>query len=366
MKNRLAAALLCATLLDASGAFASTLTVSPTATAPGRGLPIHVGGRVQVLGTGAETTYRSQWPGVYFESAFHGRDVAFRTGPGDVRLRVTVDGQAVDVMRPAAGLHRIEGLSDGDHRLRIDVISENQSSPVDFGGVYGAPAQGLPIHARDRQIEFIGDSHTVGYANTSNQRICAPDQVWETTDTAAGIAGLMAQRYQADYQVNAISGRGVVRNYDGAPLDTLPQAYGFVLFDKKTPYADPEWRPQVVVVALGTNDFSTPVKPGEKWRDLAALTADYEASYATFLSAVAQRNPQARILVWGMAGSAMAGVASRVVDTLKASGLNQIAFVPVSGMELNACDWHPDLADDRAVAAALTAALGEDPAVWSR
>lgn len=366
MMQRLASALLCATLVGASGACASTLKITPTSTAPGGALPIHVAGRVQRVGDGTGATYRSQWPGVYFETAFHGREVAFRTGTGDVRLRVTVDGQAVDLTRPAPGLHRVAGISGGDHRLRIDIISENQTAPVDFGGVYGAPAQSLPIQARDRQIEFIGDSHTVGYANTSNQRFCAPGQVWETTDTAAGIAGLMAQRYHADYQVNAISGRGVVRNYDGAPLDTLPQAYGYVLFDKKTPYADPDWRPQVVVVALGTNDFSTPVKPGEKWRDLAALTADYEASYAAFLSAVAQRNPQARILVWGMAVSAMAGVASRVVDMLKASGLNQIAFVPVSGMELNACDWHPDLADDRAVAAALTAALGEDPAVWSR
>ncbi|WP_428156152.1 GDSL-type esterase/lipase family protein [Brevundimonas sp.] len=366
MKNSFAAALLCATLLGASGACASTLTVVPTSTAPGVSLPVHVGGRVQVLGAGAETTYRLQWPGVYFESAFQGREVAFRTGAGDVRLRVTVDGQAVDVTRPAAGLHRIDGLSDGDHRLRIDVISENQSAPVDFGGVYGAPAQGLSVQARDRQIEFIGDSHTVGYANTSNQRICPPGQVWETTDTAAGIAGLLGQRYQADYQVNAISGRGVVRNYDGAPLDTLPQAYGFALFDKKTPYADPDWRPQVVVVALGTNDFSTPVKPGEKWSDRNALTADYEASYAAFLRGVAQRDPQARILVWGMAGSEMAGAASRVVDALRASGLDRIAFVPVSGMGLNACDWHPDLADDRAVVAALAATLGDDAAVWTR
>ncbi|NBB63988.1 GDSL family lipase [Pseudomonas sp. ODNR1LW] len=328
--------------------------------APGETLPLKVGGRVQF----ADGRYVSQWPGTYFETVFRESSAFFQVGPGDVRLRVTVDGQSVAVTRPREGLHRIDGLGEGDHRLRIDVVSENQAAPVRFGGVFGTPAQSLAVERRDRQIEFVGDSHTVGYANTSNERTCSADEVWATTDTAAGIAGLLAARYDADYQVNAISGRGVVRNYDGMPRDTLPQAYPFVLFDKQSTYSGADWRPQVVVVALGTNDFSTALKPGEPWSDREALTADYETAYAAFLRGLRSRSPQAWMIVWGAEGSEMASASGRVVDRLKSEGFENLIFVPVPGLTLAACDWHPDLADDRVVASAIEAVLDSEASPW--
>src|SRR6185312_14756892 len=108
------------------------------------------------------------------------------------------------------------------------------------------------------QIEFIGDSHTVGYGNTSRTRECTQDDVWKTTDNSQSFGPLIAGHYAADYQINAISGRGIVRNYNGTPGDTLPVAYPYVLFDKKEEYSDPHWKPQIIVISLGTNDFSTP------------------------------------------------------------------------------------------------------------
>lgn len=352
-------------LLAPGAAWAQTFAVSQADAVAGVALDLHIGGRTQTVGRRGQVFYRSQWPGAYFETDFSGREVSFRTGPGDIRLRVTVDGESVTLTRPQPGLHRVGPLADGDHRLRIDIISENQTRPIDFGGAYGTAAQTLRTRPRDRQIEFIGDSHTVGYANTSSQRNCAPGDVWRTTDTAAGVAGLVARRYDADYQVNAISGRGVVRNYDGAPLDTLVQAYPFVLLDRQTPYVDAEWRPQVIVVALGTNDFSTALKPGERWASREALTADYEAAYGGFLRNLARRDPSARILVWAIDGSETAKASFRVVGRLKLSGLDRIAFLPVSGLTLNACDWHPSLADDLKIADALTAVLDLSPDVWA-
>jgi lysophospholipase L1-like esterase len=256
-------------------------------------------------------------------------------------------------------------LADGDHRLRIEIVSENQAAPVHFEGVFGVPARAMVVGPRALQIEFIGDSHTVGYANTTSVRDCSAETVWETTDTGAGIAGLIARRYDADYQVNAISGRGVVRNYGGMARDTLPQAYPFSLFDKQVWYADATWRPQVIVVALGTNDFSTALTSDERWKSREALTEDYEIAYAAFLRGLRLRSPDARIVAWGAEGSEMAAASQRVVARLTDEGDTHIAFVPVAGMNLGACDWHPDLADDRVVATALQALLDTDMGVWA-
>jgi hypothetical protein len=98
--------------------------------------------------------------------------------------------------------------------------------------------------------------------------------------------------------VNAISGRGIVRNYGGGAGDPLPEAYPFVLLDHSARYEDAAWRPQIIVIALGTNDFSTPLNPGEKWRSRDELHADFEATYVRFLEALRSRDAQALIVVW--------------------------------------------------------------------
>jgi lysophospholipase L1-like esterase len=333
-----------------AGAAPAGVRVEP-ATKAGAPLPMHVAGRT------AEGL--RQWPGTYFETAFRGSSALFRVGPGEVSLRIRVDGGApVALVKPAPGLYRVAGLGTGAHRLRIDVASESQAGPTAFGGFYALPGtRPLPVPRRARQIEFIGDSHTVGYGNTSSKRECSEDEVWATTDTSRGIAPLTAARYDADYQVNAISGRGIVRNYGGFAADTLPEAYPYALLDHKTPYRDRAWRPRVIVVALGTNDFTTPLHAGEKWPSRGALYADFEATYAAFLARLRAANPEAHFILWAtdMADGEIAAEVRKVVDRVRASGERRIGFVPVRGLALTGCNYHPNLADDRATADAIAA-----------
>ncbi|HWU74716.1 MAG TPA: GDSL-type esterase/lipase family protein, partial [Sphingomonas sp.] len=305
--------------------------------------------------------YQRQWPGSYFETAFIGTAIYLKLGAGDVILHVLVDDQPpVPLIKPKPGLYLLDGLSPEPHRLRVEVVTEGQAGPSSFGGFYPATGtKAMRLRARARQIEFIGDSHTVGYGNTSPSRQCTADQVWATTDTSRGIAGLIARRYGADYQVNAISGRGVVRNYGGMAADTLPMAYPFVLFDKAQRYSDAGWRPQFIVIALGTNDFSTPLKAGERWATRDALHADYEAGYVRFIQDLRRRNPQARFVLWAtdLAGGEIDAEVRKVVDTLRAAGERRIDYVPVRGLAMTGCDFHPSTADDWTIADALSKAI---------
>ncbi len=191
---------------------------------------------------------------------------------------------------------------------------------------------------RERRIEFIGDSHTVGYGNLSPRRECSESEVWATTDNTRAYGPLLAARYGADYRVNAISGRGVVRNYDGMDVATLPQAYPFALFDGRTPVADDGWRPQVVVIAPGTNDFSTPLRAGERWKDRAALHADYERGYVAFVQALRTRYPHARIVLWStdLFDGEIRSEVERVLVRLQQAGETRTSFIPVGGLEMGA------------------------------
>src|SRR5205085_1653153 len=117
----------------------------------------------------------------------------------------------------------------------------------------------LPVAARRRQIEFVGDSSMTGYGDRSQSRVCTGDGIRASTDTQQGYAALTAKHFDADYQINAYSGRGMVRNYGGVEPDkTLPQLYPYTLFDKTGPYDDDAWQPRIIVVKLDA-DFATPL-----------------------------------------------------------------------------------------------------------
>ncbi|MEO8064195.1 MAG: GDSL-type esterase/lipase family protein [Pseudomonadota bacterium] len=310
---------------------------------------------------------RYQWPGLYFEMKFKGRGVYFRTGAGEVILHVLVDGESVGTLvKPAPGLYLIDKLENGVHAVRIEAITESQDGPNEFGGFALKAGEPVRMTARKRQIEFIGDSHTVGYGNTSKTRDCTEAEVWATTDSSRAFGAKVAKHYEADYQINAISGRGIVRNYDGSPGDPLPVAYPFALLDHSSPYEDASWHPQVIVVALGTNDFSTPLHAGEKWATRDELHADYEANYTKFLESLRTRNPGAFIMVWAtdMAEHEIQQEAGKVVMQLQSNGERRIAFLPFDSLAMDACNWHPSLADHDAIAGKLIQFIDERNVDW--
>ena len=331
-----------------------------------RPLPLHSVGRVVASREG----YRRQWPGSYFEAAFRGDDAYLKIGPGAVSLRVRIDGGATEkLVKPLPGYYRLTGLGEGVHRIRVDVTSESQAEPTLLGGIYVPAGKALPApRPRARQIEFVGDSHTVGYGNTSDTRDCSEDQVWRTTDTSLGLAALTAAKYDADYQVNAISGRGIVRNYNGSAGTTLPRAYPFALLDQSHRYRDRAWRPQVVVVALGTNDFSTPLHAGEPWQTREQLHADYERNYVAFVRAIRAKHPKAFILLWStdMSGGEIASEVAKVATALQSNGERRIAALTVGGLALNGCHYHPSLADDAKIADAIGRDLDGRDHIWTR
>ncbi len=344
---------------------AVTVTPAPATTVAGAALPLNIGGRVERTPDG----YRRQWPGTYLEGTFRGRAALIRIGTGDIVLNVAVDGRRVaHLVRPQPGLYRIGGLAGGRHTLRVDVAGESQSGPTMVGGLYATgTTRPLPAPARPRRIEFIGDSHTVGYGNISTTRSCTPAEVWATTDPAQGVAGRLARRYDADYRVNAISGRGIVRNYDGGIGDTLPIVYPFTLFDKVARHDDTAWHPQLIVIALGTNDFSTALHAGERWSTRPALHADYEDRYVAFVTGLRTAHPGAHILLWAtdMADGEIAAETARVVARLNAAGDARVAFVAVPGLAMSGCDYHPSTADDQIIADRLATYVEAHPALWT-
>ena len=325
--------------------------------APSRALPVYVGGRVIADADGGLTF---GWPGVYFEARFTGEAVRVRFDAPAEHMRVLIDGQErAAFRRPGLVDLTLDGLSPGDHVVRLEKQTESQTGGgrfIAFEAVGGSVA--LPIVPRPRQIEFIGDSYTVGYGNTSARRECTAKEVHAYTDTQQAFGPRVARSFDADYRTHAYSGFGIVRNYAGSSPDlSLPTLYDRLKPDDgdRRVEASDDWRPQVIVINLGTNDFSTPLGPAERWADDAGLRADYRQRYAAFVRQLAQAQPQARFILMG--SDAFYGDVEAVASVLDGELRGRLTTLAFRDLELSGCDWHPSLSDDTRIADLLQATI---------
>lgn len=346
------------------------VTINSAATDAVEILPMHVGGRVERTATGL----RHQWPGIYVEAAFRGRGVVLRFEDAVNAWRARIDdGPAIPIDRPGTAAVTIDRLAPGIHRIRLDKVTES-AAPARFGGFFVARGNSLPApRPRTRQIEFIGDSSMTGYGARSSRADCTPEQVRTTTDTPDGFAALAAQHFGADYQINAISGRGLIRNFGG----TVPQGTMERLWPRRLPsepalFADPAWQPQIVMLKLQA-DF-VGFRPDARWPTLAALVDDYAAHYGRLLAALRGRYPRAVFLLWWFDTrgappeqvTMLRSAETRIGAAGLAAGARDVLFLPfpAAAFRATACHGHYGLEAQRRIAAWLIGAIDAHPAFW--
>lgn len=361
-----AAALVCAVPAGAAPA--------PAGTAPGGAVArFHTAGRVEAS-TGGYVSY--SWPGVYFEGRFRGTGVGIVLDDSANDYDVQIDGAtSATLVTPGTTTYWVKGLADGVHSVRLVKRTESTGAVGRFGGFTAAPGGAiLPApRARHRRIEFIGDSYTAGYGNVSGTRDCSANGgVEHNSDADLSFGALTAKSLGADYQINAYSGRGMVRNYNGGdPGTDFRTYYDRALIDVpgdvwKVPR---DWRPQVVVVGLGINDFSTAINPGEPWTP-DSLVAAYESAYQGFLDKLRARyGPRTQIVVSATAvygTTAFAEAAQQVVRDRNARGDGRVGYWYYDDPSLDhlGCDWHPSAHDDRVISGLLDTYLASLHLRW--
>lgn len=270
---------------------------------------------------------------------------------GHARWRVDQDGKQVAVfVTDSRAVQKVKVAGDGEsHRYRLIKISESNPGgakvyniSLDSKGEFKAPPK-----ASSRRIEFIGDSFTVGYGVEG--QVGDPDEnVFIATNASKSYAFLLADSYKADFQVNAFSGRGVVRNYDNiVPEWLVPRLYQYTvpgeapvdlgqgIASAKLEYDFNQFHPQVVVVFLGINDFQGNPPYGDK-------TA-FKKAYRELLAKLRSAHPGVKFLlvstkIWP--NNDLTPTVKTIFDAEKASGHSDLEFVEVF-TENTALHGHP-------------------------
>lgn len=313
---------------------------------------VHFLGRFERV---AADDVRFAWPGSAIRARFDGTEIAVTLeDTGQNFFDVAIDGAVVDVLQPMSGSDTYtlaSGLAAGEHELVLTRRTESFFGVTRFVGLSGATL--VPSPAPTRFIEMIGDSITCGYGVLGAGPGCAFSADTEAETHAWG--ALAAADLEAAHVAIAYSGKGVIRNYGGDTTDPLPAIYDRMYADDpSTPYGFGDYSPDVVVVNLGTNDYSVG-DPGTAFED----------ALSSFVGTIRGRHPDAWIL---LATSPMLGggdhAAHRAHLDAVATGLadDRVALVDVAEQRAAdgyGCDYHPSEPTQRLMADALVARIRE-------
>lgn len=206
---------------------------------------------------------------------------------------VLVDGAPTEVLDLSASgdslFELASGLAAGMHTVAVRQRTEASYSTTRFRGFRIDGTPGTAPAASARRIEFYGNSITCGYGILDSEPT-HPFRI-QTQDEALSYAALAADSLGAERHTICWSGRGVIQNYGGDTKNpTLPQMFGRVLAsDTGLVWDFSRWIPQVVVVNLGTNDYSASGPLPD--------SAKFFRTYRGFVDSLHARYPEARFVL---------------------------------------------------------------------
>jgi lysophospholipase L1-like esterase len=295
------------------------------------------------------------WSGTGFVAKIDGTGLRItQTGPA-VHYTVVADQMVMPEFVSPDGNQSsdvVTGLPAGEHIIEVYRQGEASFGETTLTKVEAIDGSMLPPPpAPQRRIEIFGDSITAGYGNEGTSTDCPFSA--ETENHYLTYGALLARQFNAELSTVAWSGKGIVSNYGGDKSTFLPQMLDRAIPSSETSVWDYSLAApaQLVIVNLGTNDYSTDNDP---------TTADFVAGYTAMLQTIRTRYPGAFILCTNgplLSGEDLSTVRTNIqaaVDQLSSGGDSAIrAFELQPENPSPGCDWHPSLATHEAMAAEL-------------
>jgi lysophospholipase L1-like esterase len=294
------------------------------------------------------------WPGSYIRAKFEGTSCALRLRDGNNLYAVTIDNQAPNVLETdTATVYAVAaGLKDTVHTILIEKRTEAFVGTGEFLGFILDDGKKLVKQNSmpDRRIEFIGNSITCGYG-VEGESANSPFKP-ETESATLSYAALTGRALNADYAMVAYSGRGVVRNYgdkNKTSDEPMPSLYNRTICADSTLVWDfSSWIPQVVVINLGTNDFSTQPHPDKEV---------FQQAYKQLINRVQSQYADVSIFCISgpMIGEPCGSYVNELVNQCKQDNSNQkVYYIGIDTSVLTTSDfgsdWHPNIQGQQKIA----------------
>ncbi len=327
----------------------ATTTTATTTGEPPPAPAIHYVGRHDDSDPGH---VRMGWSGVGAVFRFNGTGASVRLDDKAKYFTVVLDGLVQPPLATTPGEQSYplaQGLAPAEHTIELYRRTEGSFGPtvllgVDIEGELLAPP---PVQ---RRIEIIGDSITCGYGNEGTDPC---NFSAETENHYLTYGAVAARAVGAELSTVAWSGKGMVNNYGDDVNEPMPEIYDRLLASDGAPWSF-AWQPDVVVINLGTNDFSTGGDPPE---------GVFVPAYVQFMAHLREVYPDAFILaiapsLFGNEADMVAGYLQSAVDARHMAGDPEVGFADVNVQWIGAgCNGHPSVATHAAMGAKLAETL---------
>ncbi|MXO05121.1 SGNH/GDSL hydrolase family protein [Flavobacterium sp. HBTb2-11-1] len=243
-----------------------------------------------------------------------------------------------------------------EHRLEIYKNTEAQSGNILFAGTT-AKLTSISFKKK-KKIEFIGDSITCGAASDPTEVPCDKGEYMDHHNGYYAYGPTLSRAIGADYLMSCVSGIGMYRNWNDEHKDEaiMPEVYPnlYLTKDASKPKYDFAFQPDIISIALGTNDFSG--GDGKKER-LPFNPENYVSNYINFIKMLYQHNPNVQIVITNspMVGAERAVVFEDCLNKVKNAFANDKSHKPIQifkfkPMTPNGCSGHPNVADHKVLA----------------
>lgn len=252
----------------------------------------------------------------------------------------------------------IKAPANGRHTLWVYKATEAHTGPILISKVTGEHVQALqkpdmPV------IEFIGNSITCGAAADASEVACGTGSYHDQHNAYMAYGPRVARALGSEFVLSSVSGIGAYRNWNSNG-PTMPQVYEKLDFQAANPkrWDFSRYQPQVVSIALGTNDFSR--GDGKKER-LPFDSASFVSSYIGFVQEVKDKYPEARIALLSspmlqednreLLQNCLTAVKAEI-DTLYPASI-PVALHFFKPMQARGCTGHPNVEDHAILAEEL-------------
>ena len=252
----------------------------------------------------------------------------------------------------------ISATGNGPHTVWIYKATEAQTGPVYIAGVSGKSLKSLQRPAA-ALIEFIGNSITCGAAADPSEVPCGTGVYHDQHNAYLAYGPRVARALGANFLMSCVSGIGIYRNWN-SDGPTMPQVYEKTELQEsgKEQWNFGSYKPGIVSIALGTNDFSR--GDGKKTRQ-PFDSAKFVSTYVNFVQLVKTKYPSAKVallsspMVNGDARELLQNCLTAVKQNVDARNPSDkpVSVFFFKPMQASGCSGHPNVQEHAVLAEEL-------------
>ncbi|WP_029033808.1 SGNH/GDSL hydrolase family protein [Salinimicrobium terrae] len=244
---------------------------------------------------------------------------------------------------------------DSVNTLAIYKETEASNGAIIFNGLRAQNME-KPAEEKRAKIEFIGDSITCGMGADPSEINCEEGEWYDQHNVYMAYGPRVARILDVDFEVNCVSGMGIYRNWNDEDQPVMPEVYPYLHLNGnqgKRAKIKKEDAPDIVSIALGTNDFS--LGDGQKTR-LPFKSEKFKENYKTFIESLFEIYPETQMALLSspMTGTEEGKELIQILKEIKEELADHpIEIFEFQKMNAGGCTGHPNVDDHEVLAEEL-------------